>query len=81
MTNRDPTVGYAHPSSRPASSWRGRLAVMASRGEVDGPRVREAQRALAWHRLNAVISAEADASYLDHADADQLIETVTEVLR
>ena len=71
----------ADPRSRPAHSWRGRLAVMASRGEVDGPRVREAQHALAWHRLNAAISAEADAGHLDRADAAQLVATMTEVLR
>lgn len=32
-------------------SWRGRLAVMASRGETEGPRVDEAKAAIDWHRL------------------------------
>ena len=29
-------------------SWRARLAVLASRGEVDGPRVAEARAALSY---------------------------------
>ncbi|MDM3928989.1 hypothetical protein [Mycobacterium intracellulare] len=30
----------AHPRTMPMASWRARKAVLASRGEVDGPRVR-----------------------------------------
>lgn len=71
----------ADPQSRPAHSWRGRLAVMASRGEVDGPRVDECRFALSWYRLRDAIRAEADAGHLGSADADQLIVTMTEVLR
>lgn len=34
-------------------SWRGRKAVLASRGEVDGPRVAECDAALAWWRIRS----------------------------
>jgi hypothetical protein len=41
---------------RSAKSWRGRLAVMASRGEVSGPRVTECQAALSnWRLRNFLI--------------------------
>lgn len=34
-------------------SWRGRKAVLASRGETTGPRVEECAAALEWHRNRA----------------------------
>lgn len=40
----------AHPRTRSMESWRARKAVMASRGETDGPRVAEADAALSWWR-------------------------------
>jgi len=36
-------------------SWRGRLAVLASRGETNGSRVDECKRALSNHRLRAAL--------------------------
>lgn len=35
--------------------WRGSLGAMASRGEVDGPRVQEATAALAWWKHRAAM--------------------------
>lgn len=62
-------------------SWRARKAVMASRGEVDGPRVAEADAALTWWRHRAYLirdmgiapeQAEALLDTIDqHADAEQ----------
>ncbi|UXA10758.1 hypothetical protein KXD97_22115 [Mycobacterium sp. SMC-8] len=72
-TDRDNCVGYAHPSSRPASSWRGTLGVLASRGETTGPRVEEAQVALSWHRLTDAIRAEAERGFLTESRAESLI--------
>lgn len=46
----------AHPRSRPMESWRARKAVLASRGEVDGPRVTECAAALSfWRRRTFLI--------------------------
>ncbi|KUH86522.1 hypothetical protein [Mycobacterium sp. IS-1556] len=42
------TARTVHPRDRTAREWRGSLGAMASRGEVDGPRVQEATAALAW---------------------------------
>lgn len=42
------TAHTVHPRDRSAMAWRGSLGAMASRGEVDGPRVQEATAALAW---------------------------------
>lgn len=72
--NRDSRDHHARPDSRPRSAWAGRLAVMASRGETEGPRVDEARRALSWHRLNAAVRAEVDTGYLTEADAQRLID-------
>lgn len=69
----------AHPRTRSMESWRARKAVMASRGETDGPRVAEAEAALEWwrHRTYLVremgIPAEEADSMLDalaKAEAD-----------
>jgi hypothetical protein len=53
------------------ASWRGRLAVMASRGEVDGPRVAEAKAALSNWRLRNFLTR--DCGYTPPA-ADALID-------
>ncbi|MGV0645068.1 hypothetical protein ABQE44_16895 [Mycolicibacterium sp. XJ2546] len=73
VQNRDTRSGYAHPNTRPASSWRGRIAVMGSRGEVDGPRVDECRFALSWHRLAEAINAEVSAGFLSDEQAAELI--------
>lgn len=73
-TDRDHCVGYAHPSSRPASSWRGTLGVLASRGETTGLRVEEAQVALSWHRLNDAIRAEVERGFLTAGQAESLVD-------
>ncbi len=39
-------------------SWRGRKAVLASRGEIDGPRVAECDAALAWWRIRSRLVSE-----------------------
>lgn len=54
-------------------SWRGRKAVLASRGETTGPRVDEADAALAWWRnrktlLNMGIPADEAEALLDQID-------------
>lgn len=43
-------------------SWRGRKAVLASRGEVDGPRVAECDAALSWWRIRTRLIADMDIS-------------------
>ncbi|MDA4108160.1 hypothetical protein MHOL44478_12925 [Mycobacterium holsaticum DSM 44478] len=78
--NRDHRSGYADPQSRPMASWQGRLAVMASRGEVDGPRVDECRRALAWWRCHNVIAAEVDRGAIAADRAAELIEHLTGAL-
>lgn len=42
--------------------WRGRKAVLASRGEVDGPRVAECDAALAWWRIRSRLVSEMSIS-------------------
>jgi hypothetical protein len=39
-------------------SWRGRKAVLASRGEINGPRVAECDAALAWWRIRSRLVSE-----------------------
>ncbi len=39
-------------------SWRGRKAVLASRGETDGARVAECDAALAWWRIRSRLVVE-----------------------
>ncbi|MDA4101465.1 hypothetical protein MMON44395_07655 [Mycolicibacterium monacense DSM 44395] len=56
MTATTPTPD--HPRTRPMESWRGRKAVLASRGEVDGPRVAECDAALAWWRIRSRLVVE-----------------------
>lgn len=61
----------AHPRSRSMESWRARKAVMASRGETDGPRVAEADAALSWWRVRAFLVKEMSIS---PAQAEELLE-------
>lgn len=61
----------AHPRTRPMESWRARKAVMASRGEVDGPRVAEADAALSWWRTRTFLVREMS---LTEERADSLLE-------
>lgn len=44
------TPPVVHPRTRSMESWRARKAVMASRGEVNGPRVDQCDAALDWWR-------------------------------
>lgn len=61
-------------------SWRARKAVLASRGEVDGPRVEEADAALTWwrHRTYLIrdmgLSAERADDLLDQIDSEAQTE-------
>ena len=87
MTNRDNAGCYEpldgddfDPRSRPRSAWQGRLAVMASRGEVDGPRVDECRRALGWHRISGAIHAEVDRGTIEADAAAELVEHLTGVM-
>jgi hypothetical protein len=54
------------------ASWRGRIAVMASRGETSGPRVTEAKAALSNWRLHGFLVRECGYT---QARADALVET------
>lgn len=56
------TANSDHPRTRSMESWRGRKAVLASRGEVDGPRVAECDAALAWWRIRTRLIADMDIS-------------------
>lgn len=75
MTAADSTTAVAHPRTRSMESWRGRKAVLASRGETDGPRVQECAAALDWWRNRATLvnqigmSAAAAEDLLDWLDA------------
>lgn len=65
------------PQSRARSGWQGRLAVMASRGETDSPRVDQCRRALGWWRVHDVIHAEVDRGTIPADRAAELIEHLT----
>lgn len=58
------------------ASWRGRLAVLASRGEIDGPRVAEAKVALSNWKLHNLLTRECGYS---QARADALIDREAEL--
>lgn len=71
MTASTPTPD--HPRSRSMESWRGRKAVLASRGEVDGPRVAECEAALSfWRRRTFLIR---DTS-MSAERADELLDLI-----
>ncbi|MGH3556417.1 hypothetical protein [Mycobacterium sp.] len=65
-----------HPRSHPVEFWRARLGALASRGEVDGPRVAEARAALSWYRTRSFmvkemsLSPERAEALLDQIDAE-----------
>lgn len=61
----------AHPRTRPMETWRARKAVLASRGEVDGPRVAEADAALSWWRTRTFLVKEMS---LTEERADSLMD-------
>ncbi|MDV3291911.1 hypothetical protein [Mycobacterium avium] len=63
----DQTTAAAHPRTRTMASWRARKAVMASRGEVDGPRVAEADAALTWWRHRTYLVRDMGIA-AEHAD-------------
>lgn len=78
MTATSPPAPVTHPRAHPVEFWRSRLGAMASRGEIDGPRVDEARAALSWHRTRATliregVTDERAGSLMDlldqHADA------------
>lgn len=52
-------------------SWRGRLAVMASRGEVDGPRMEEARAALSYWQFKRQLDRAVTGGLLDQGLADE----------
>lgn len=66
---------------RTMESWRARKAVLASRGEVDGPRVEEANRALSWYRAKALIEREVKAGAIPATEAPRLIAALTGAMR
>ena len=70
MTASTPTQD--HPRTRPMESWPGRKAVLASRGEVDGPRVAECDAALAWWRIRSRLVSEMG---ITEERAESLLET------
>jgi hypothetical protein len=57
------------------ASWRGRLAVLASRNEVDGPRVQECREALSNWRLRTFAITELG---YDAARADALVDSAAQ---
>lgn len=65
----------AHPRTRTASGWRGRLGQLTAAGVTDGPQVAEARAALAWWRTRTFmlkelgLPAEQADALLDETDA------------
>lgn len=65
----------AHPRSRTARGWRGRLGQLSAAGVTDGPQVAEARAALDWWRTRTFLmrdlgyTAEGADALLDEADA------------
>lgn len=64
-------------TARTMPQWRARLAVMASRGEVDGPRVEECKRALSWYRARAFIDRLVSEGVVPDRDADRLVAALS----
>lgn len=73
-TGSSPTTLSVDWRDRSPESWRGRKAVLASRGEVDGPRVDECTAALGNWRLRTFLTREMSMSS-ERADAliDQML--------
>lgn len=63
----------AHPRTRSMETWRARKAVLASRGEVDGPRVQECSAALSWWRTRTFLVREMS---LTEERADSLLDLI-----
>jgi hypothetical protein len=57
-----------NPRTQPMETWRARKAVLASRGEVDGPRVDECTAALGVWRLRTFLIREMSMT-TERADA------------
>lgn len=73
MTTATQDYIAAHPRSRSMEGWRARLAVMASRGDTDGPRVEEARAALAWWRHGTYLTRDMG---LSPERADDLLDQI-----
>ncbi|KWX25624.1 hypothetical protein AFM11_05185 [Mycolicibacterium wolinskyi] len=63
----------ADPRTRSAKGWRARLGAMASRGEVDGPRVAEAKAALSWWKARGLL---VDDLGVDPVRAESLLAVI-----
>lgn len=63
----------AHPRTRSMEGWRARLGALASRGEVDGPRVEECKTALAFWRTRSFLVREMG---LSGERADDLLDQI-----
>jgi hypothetical protein len=72
-TSADATTA-THPRDHPAKFWRAQKPALASRGEVDGPRVAEAEAALSWHRKRAFLIGELAVSPERAEELMELIE-------
>lgn len=59
------------------AGWRARKAVMASRGEVDGPRVEECTSALTWWRHRTYLVRDMGMS---EVQADELLDLITDLI-
>jgi hypothetical protein len=57
-------------------SWRATIAVLASRGEVDTPRVVEARTALNWHRCQRFFAREIARGALTPTLAEKMLDQV-----
>lgn len=67
------STAAVHPRAHPPGFWRARLGAMASRGEVDGPRVDEAQAALSYWRKRTFLIRETNVT---EAQADELLDLI-----
>lgn len=54
-------IPIVRPRDHSARFWRGRLGALASRGEVDGPRVEECNAALRYWRIHAALTVDMTA--------------------
>lgn len=70
------TYADTDPRSRPPETWKARLGALASRGEVDGPRVEECRRALAWWSAHRLFSAEIDRGTLTIETAERMLDMI-----
>ncbi|KZS70063.1 hypothetical protein A4G26_25825 [Mycobacterium kansasii] len=68
-----------HPRTRSMESWRGRKAVLASRGEVDGPRVAECDAALSFWRRRTFLVRDTGLTPERADELLDLIDTGTDV--